>query len=133
MQAIEGARYRVISDSYNFFQSGEIVVALETSVVPYCVREEKYIPGCKIKDLGPDDCRPLLDTELEMVDDKYALLLKFCDEFCKVIDMCYKEACSSGCIARIELEKTKAEALIVCSAIEKKLKEMENKNDEKTV
>lgn len=101
-------------------------MALETSVVPYCVREEKYIPGCKIKDLGPDDCRPLLDTELEMVDDKYALLLKFCDEFCKVIDMCYKEACSSGCLAGIELEKTKAEA-------EKKLKEMENKNDEKTM
>lgn len=126
MQAIEGARYRVISDSYNFFQSGEIVVALETSVVPYCVREEKYVPGCKIKDLEPGDYRPLLDTELEMVDDKYALLLKFCDEFCKVIDMCYKEACSSGCIAGIELGKTKAEA-------EKKLKEMENKNDEKTV
>lgn len=120
MQAIEGARYRVISDSYNFFQSGEIVVALETSVIPYCVREEKYIPGCKIKDLGPDDCRPLLDTELEMVDDKYALLLKFCDEFCKVIDMCYKKACSSGCLAGIELEKTKAEA-------EKKLKEMAEK------
>lgn len=40
--------------------------------------------------------------------------------------MCYEEACTSGCIAGIELGKTKAEA-------EKKLKEMENKNDEKTV
>lgn len=95
-------------------------MALETSVVPYCVREEKYVPGCKIKDLGSDDYRPLLDTELKMVDDKYALLLKFCDEFCKVIDMCYKEACSSGCIAGIELGKTKSEA-------EKKLKEMAEK------
>lgn len=126
MQAIEGARYRVISDSYNFFQSGEIVVALETSVVPYCVREEKYIPGCKIKDLSPGDYRPLLDTELEMVDDKYALLLKFCDEFCKAIDMCYEETYASGCFAGIELGKTESEA-------EKKLKEMENKNDEKTM
>lgn len=126
MRAIEGARYRVISDPDNFFQSGEIVVALETSIVPYCVREEKYVPGCKIKDLSPGDYRPLLDTELEMVDDKYALLLKFCDEFCKVIDMCYEEACTSGCFAGIELGETKSEA-------EKKLKEMENKNDEKTM
>ena len=47
MRAIEGARYRVISDSSNFFQSGGIVVALETSVVPYCVREEKYISYSK--------------------------------------------------------------------------------------
>lgn len=67
MRAIEGARYRVISDPDNFFQSGEIVVALETSVVPYCVREEKYVPGCN-KNLSPGDYRPLLDTELEMLD-----------------------------------------------------------------
>lgn len=67
--AIEGARYRVISDSDNFFQPGEVVVALETSVVPYCVREEKYIPGCKIKDLSLDDYNPLCGEELEMLDD----------------------------------------------------------------
>lgn len=67
--AIEGARYRVISDSDNFFQPGEVVVALETSDVPYCVREEKYIPGCKIKDLSLDDYNPLCGEELEMLDD----------------------------------------------------------------
>lgn len=67
--AIEGARYRVISDSDNFFQPGEAVVALETSVVPYCVREEKYIPGCKIEDLSLDDYNPLCGEELEMLDD----------------------------------------------------------------
>ena len=70
MRIIKDARYRVISDSSNFFQSGEIVVTLETSVVPYCVREEKYIPGCKIKDLSPDDYNPLCGEELEMLDDQ---------------------------------------------------------------
>lgn len=70
MRAIEGARYRVISDSDNFFQPGEIVVALETSVVPYCVREEKYVPGCTIADLGLDDYNPLCGEELEMLDDQ---------------------------------------------------------------
>lgn len=69
MRAIEGTRYRVISDSDNFFQPGEVVVALETSVVPFCVREEKYVPGYKTKDLSLDDYNPLCGEELEMLDD----------------------------------------------------------------
>lgn len=66
MRAIKGARYRVISDSHNRFHPGDIVVALENSVVPYCVREEKYIP----KDWSLDDYNPLCDEELEMLDDQ---------------------------------------------------------------
>lgn len=67
MWAWEGARYRVISDSDNFFQSGEVVVALESSVVPFCVREEKYIPGCKCY-LCLDDYNPMMIEELEMLE-----------------------------------------------------------------
>lgn len=66
MRAIKGARYRVISDSHNRFHPGDIVVALENSVVPYCVREEKYIP----KDWSLDDYNPLCGEELEMLDDQ---------------------------------------------------------------
>ena len=66
MRAIKGARYKVISDSNNFFQPGDIVVALENSVVPYCVREEKYI----LKDWSLDDYNPLCAEELEMLDDQ---------------------------------------------------------------
>ena len=67
MRALEGARYRVISDSHNFFQSGEVVIALEDSFAPYCVREEKYVPGCKIEDLDFDDYNPIIYYEIEML------------------------------------------------------------------
>lgn len=66
MRAIKGARYRVISDSNNFFHPGDIVVALENSVVPYCVREEKYI----LKDWRLYGYNPLHIDELEMLDDQ---------------------------------------------------------------
>ena len=45
----------------------------------------------------------------------------FCDEFYKVIDMCYEEAYASGCLAGIELGKTEAEA---------KLKELRGNQNE---
>lgn len=67
MRAWKGARYRVISDSENFFHPGEVVVALERSVVPYCVREEKYIPECK-GHLCLKDFNPLMIDELEMLE-----------------------------------------------------------------
>lgn len=67
MWAWKGARYRVISDSHNFFKPGEIVVALESQVVPYCVREEKYVPDCEIYS---SDYNPMIVDELEMLDDQ---------------------------------------------------------------
>lgn len=70
MRAIKGARYRVISDSHNRFHPGEVVVALEDDIVPFCVREEKYIPGCEAKDWSLDDYNPLCGEELEMLDDQ---------------------------------------------------------------
>ena len=70
MRALEGARYRVISDCRNFFHPGEVVIALEDSFAPYCVREEKYVPGCKIEDLNFDDYNPIIYYELEMLSDQ---------------------------------------------------------------
>lgn len=70
MMVIKGTRCRVISDSHNFFQPGEVVVALESSPVPYCIREEKYVPGCKRDDFDFEDCNLLIDDELEMLDDQ---------------------------------------------------------------
>lgn len=67
MRALEGARYRVISDCRNFFHPGEVVIALEDSFAPYCVREEKYVSGCKIEDLNFDDYNPIIYYELEML------------------------------------------------------------------
>ena len=66
MRAIKGARYRVISDSNNFFHPGDIVVALENSVAPYCVREEKYI----LKDWRLYGYNPLYIDEIEMLEDQ---------------------------------------------------------------
>lgn len=67
MWACKGARYRVISDSHNFFKPGEVVVSLESSPVPYCVREEKYVSGCEIYSF---DYNPMIVDELEMLDDQ---------------------------------------------------------------
>ena len=70
MRALEGARYRVISDCRNFFYPGEVVIALEDSFAPHCVREEKYVPGFKIEDLDFDDYSPIIYYELEMLSDQ---------------------------------------------------------------
>lgn len=37
-----GNLYRVISDSYNYFKPGDIVVALESDDVPFCCYKRDY-------------------------------------------------------------------------------------------
>lgn len=59
-----GKIYKVIRDSSNFFSPGDIVVALETSQVPYCVLEKNYFVGAIINDYDISNCRALLNTEL---------------------------------------------------------------------
>ena len=70
MRILKGARCRVISDCRNFFHPGDVVIALEDSFAPYCVREEKYVPGCKIEDLDFDDYNPIIYDSLEMLNDQ---------------------------------------------------------------
>lgn len=64
-----GTRCRVIEDSYNFFKPGEIVVTLEGDDVPCCARESAYSPEKSIKDYSLDDYSPLMDRELEAIED----------------------------------------------------------------
>ena len=59
-----GKRYRVIEDGTGFFRPGDIVVALQTSQVPYCVREDIYFDGARDFDYDFSQCRALINTEL---------------------------------------------------------------------
>ena len=70
MRILKGARCRVIYDNHNFFHPGDVVIALEDSFAPYCVREEKYVPGCKIEDLNFVDYNPIIYNSLEMLNDQ---------------------------------------------------------------
>lgn len=64
-----GTICRVIEDDSDFFEPGEIVVALEDSDVPYCARESAYSPEKSIGDYSFDDYNPLADHELEVIGD----------------------------------------------------------------
>lgn len=64
-----GTRCRVIEDDSYFFKPGEIVVTLEDSDAPYCARESAYSPEKSIKDYSLDDYSPLIDRELEAIED----------------------------------------------------------------
>lgn len=62
--AERGKRYRVIQDESNFFSPGDIVVAIETSQVPYCVLEKNYFDGAILSDYNVSNCRALTNIEL---------------------------------------------------------------------
>ena len=64
-----GTKCRVLDDSANNFKPGDIVVALENNVVPYCCLLENYVPNKNIDDYTPDLVRALTDSELEVLDD----------------------------------------------------------------
>ena len=64
-----GTICRVIEDDGYFFKPGEIVVALEGSDAPYCVRESAYSPENSIDDYSLDDYDALADHELEVIGD----------------------------------------------------------------
>lgn len=64
-----GTRCRVIEDDNGFFKPGEIVVTLEDSDAPYCIRESAYSPEKSIDDYSLDDYSPLADRELEVIGD----------------------------------------------------------------
>lgn len=40
-----GKKYKVLSDSEEFFKTGEYVIALQEDYVPLCVLEENYKSG----------------------------------------------------------------------------------------
>lgn len=64
----KGKRYRVINDDFEHFKTGDIVISLENSDVPYCVYEEDYEEGKDITDYESDKYFPLIDDELEEIE-----------------------------------------------------------------
>lgn len=65
----QGTVCRVIRDSDRFFEPGEIVVVLEDSDVPYCVKESAYSPEKQIIDYSSDERSALFDDELEVIEE----------------------------------------------------------------
>ncbi len=66
--AEKGKRYKVISDSSGFFNEGEIVIALENSSVPYCIRENDYDGNNNILHYNTSKYNPLKEDELEEIE-----------------------------------------------------------------
>ena len=79
-----GQKYQVISDTHNFFQPGEIVIALENSDIPYCVREKDFFDGASHYDYEGEECMPLLfgdelkipEVEKELFEDEHIFLVQ---------------------------------------------------------
>lgn len=66
--AEKGKRYKVISDSSGFFNEGEIVIALENSSVPFCIRENDYDGNNNILHYNTSKYNPLKEDELEEIE-----------------------------------------------------------------
>lgn len=64
-----GTKCRVINDSSEFFQPGEIVVVLEdNSIAPYCTRLQDYIAGKILCEYDASKYNSLAESELEVCD-----------------------------------------------------------------
>ena len=64
-----GTKCRVLADSCDNFNPGDIVVALEDDYVPYCCLLEDYDSNKSIDDYTPDLFNALKYSELEVLDD----------------------------------------------------------------
>lgn len=64
-----GTSYKVISDSAGYFKPGDIVVALESYDVPYCVHKEDYHGPVNYANLyAKNKVHALTDEELEEIE-----------------------------------------------------------------
>lgn len=65
----EGTSYKVISDSSGYFKPGDIVVALESDNVPYCVHKEDYHgPVSYTNRYANNKISALVDEDLEEIE-----------------------------------------------------------------
>lgn len=69
MRIKAGTKCRVVADSMNNFNPGDIVVALEEDNVPFCCLLENYDPNKSIGNYSTDLIFALYDFELEALDD----------------------------------------------------------------
>lgn len=65
-----GTRCRVLADSENNFNPGDIVVVLEEDNVPFCCLLENYDPNKSIGNYNFNLFNPLAEFELEVLDDR---------------------------------------------------------------
>lgn len=70
MRIKAGTKCKVLSDSMNNFNSGDIVVALEDSFMPYCCLLENYDLNKNIHDYNFNLYHALDESELEVLDDR---------------------------------------------------------------
>ena len=66
-----GKKCRVLAYSMNYFNTGDIVVALEDSCVPYCCLLENYDPNKSIGEYNSNLFYALCYYELEVLDDDW--------------------------------------------------------------
>lgn len=65
-----GTRCRVLADSENNFNPGDIVVVLEENNVPFCCLLENYDPNKSIGNYNFNLYHALSEFELEALDDR---------------------------------------------------------------
>lgn len=65
-----GTRCRVLADSENNFNPGDIVVVLEEDDVPFCCLLENYDPNKSIGNYNFNLYHALSEFELEALDDR---------------------------------------------------------------
>lgn len=65
-----GTKCRVLTDSDNNFNPGDIVVALEDNDILYCCLLENYDPNKNIPDYNFNLYHALDESELEVLDDR---------------------------------------------------------------
>ena len=66
-----GTKCRVLSDHKNYFNPGDIVVALEDGCIPYCCLLENYDRNKRIGKYNPELFYALCEFELEVLDDDW--------------------------------------------------------------
>ena len=66
-----GKKCRVLADSENNFNPGDIVVALVDSCVPYCCLLENYDPNKSIGEYNSNLFYALPEYKLEVLDDDW--------------------------------------------------------------
>lgn len=65
-----GTKCRVVADSMNNFNPGDIVVALDDGFMPYCCLLENYDPNKNIYNYNFNLYHALDECELEVLDDR---------------------------------------------------------------
>lgn len=112
--AEKGKRYRVIEDDENFFKTGDIVIALENSPIPYCILEQYYEKGKTKKDYDPYKINYLDDCEIEEIESEEKVVRNEAD----VVDITKTITISIERFTELILKESKYDELTRCKESE---------------